>query len=73
MGRRPPPAPLPEPCRWRRTEKEPRARERRVAELTKRIKEIHADSADNYGSPHVHAVLRRQGTRVGRERRTPDA
>ncbi|MEH0475129.1 IS3 family transposase [Streptomyces scabiei] len=38
---------------------------RRTAE---RIKEIHAESGGNYGSPRVHAVLRREGTRVGRKR-----
>ena len=54
--------------RWRRTEKEPCERKRRDIELTERIKEIHADSAGVYGSPRVHAVLKREGTRVGRKR-----
>ncbi|MEU1274012.1 IS3 family transposase [Streptomyces sp. NPDC005799] len=54
--------------RWRRTEKEPCERRRRDVELTERIKEIHAESGGNYGSPRVHAVLRREGTRVGRKR-----
>lgn len=54
--------------RWRRAEKEPCKRKRRDAELTGRIKEIHADSAGVYGSPRVHAVLQREGTRVGRKR-----
>ena len=51
--------------RWRRTEKEPCERKRRDIELTERIKEIHADSAGVYGSPRVHAVLEREGARVG--------
>jgi transposase InsO family protein len=54
--------------RWRRTEKEPCERKRRDVELTERIKEIHTDSAGVYGSPRVHAVLKREGTRVGRKR-----
>ncbi|MFE7517845.1 IS3 family transposase [Streptomyces halstedii] len=36
--------------------------------MTERIKEIHAESGGNYGSPRVHAVLKREGTRVGRKR-----
>ncbi|MFE2379816.1 IS3 family transposase [Streptomyces sp. NPDC059398] len=36
--------------------------------MTERIKEIHADSASIYGSPRVHAVLKREGTQVGRKR-----
>ncbi|MEU4890464.1 IS3 family transposase [Streptomyces xinghaiensis] len=44
--------------RWRRAEKEPCERRRRDVELTERIKEIHAESGGNYGSPRVHAVLR---------------
>ncbi|HSX99802.1 MAG TPA: IS3 family transposase [Streptomyces sp.] len=54
--------------RWRLAEKEPCERRRRDVELTERIKEIHAESGGNYGSPRVHAVLRREGTRVGRKR-----
>ncbi|MFJ7498032.1 IS3 family transposase [Streptomyces sp. NPDC097727] len=54
--------------RWRRAEKEPCARIRRDAELTEKIREIHADSGGIYGSPRVHAVLRREGTHVGRKR-----
>lgn len=41
---------------------------RRDAELTGQIKEIHADSGGIYGSPRVHAVLRREGVHVGRKR-----
>ncbi|QHY93562.1 Integrase core domain protein [Streptomyces sp. S4.7] len=54
--------------RWRRAEKEPCERRRRDIELAKRIMEIHAESGGNYGSPRVHAVLRREGKRVGRKR-----
>lgn len=54
--------------RWRRAEKKPCERRRRDVELTERIKEIHADSAGIYGSPRVHAVLKREGARVGRKR-----
>jgi putative transposase len=36
--------------------------------LTKKIGEIHGASRDTYGSPRVHAELRRQGIRVGRKR-----
>ncbi|MER6678911.1 IS3 family transposase [Streptomyces sp. NPDC000983] len=54
--------------RWRRAEREPCERVRRDAELTEQIKEIHADSGGVYGSPRVHAVLRREGVHVGRKR-----
>jgi hypothetical protein len=54
--------------RWRRAEREPYERVRRDAELTEQIKEIHADSDGIYGSPRVHAVLRREGGHVGRKR-----
>ena len=53
--------------RWRRAEKEPCERRCRNVELTERIKETHAESGGNYGSPRVHAALRREGTRVGRK------
>jgi putative transposase len=36
--------------------------------LTARIREIHTQSRGTYGSPRVHAELRRQGIRVGRKR-----
>ena len=36
--------------------------------LTERIREIHANSRATYGSPRVHAELRRQGVHVGRKR-----
>lgn len=54
--------------RWRRAEREPCERVRRDAELTEQIKEIHADSGGIYGSPRVHAALKREGTHVGRKR-----
>ncbi|MGX1471717.1 UNVERIFIED_CONTAM: putative transposase [Streptomyces canus] len=54
--------------RWRQAEREPCERRRRDAELTKRIKEIHAESGSTHGSPRVHAVLKREGVHVGRKR-----
>ncbi|WP_371665014.1 MULTISPECIES: IS3 family transposase [unclassified Streptomyces] len=54
--------------RWRRTGHEPCERHRRDAELTERIREIHTDSGGIYGSPRVHAVLKREGTATGRKR-----
>jgi transposase InsO family protein len=54
--------------RWRRAEREPCERRRRDAELTGQIREIHGDSGGIYGSPRVHAVLKREGVRVGRKR-----
>ncbi|MDX3240407.1 IS3 family transposase [Streptomyces sp. ME18-1-4] len=54
--------------RWRRAEREPCERVRRDAELTEQIKQIHADSGGIYGSPRVHAVLKREGVHVGRKR-----
>jgi putative transposase len=38
------------------------------ARLRERISEIHAASRGTYGSPRVHAELRRQGIRVGKKR-----
>ncbi|WP_406129477.1 IS3 family transposase [Streptomyces sp. NBC_00989] len=54
--------------RWRRAEREPCERVRRDTELTERIKEIHADSGGIYGSPRVHAALKREDVHVGRKR-----
>ncbi|WP_369394581.1 IS3 family transposase [Streptomyces sp. CG1] len=54
--------------RWRRSEQQPCERVRRDAELTEQIKEIHTDSGGVYGSPRVHAVLKREGVHVGRKR-----
>ena len=36
--------------------------------LIERIRAIHAASKGRYGSPRVHAMLRRQGIRVGEKR-----
>lgn len=54
--------------RWRRAEREPCERRRRDAELTEQIKEIHTESGGIYGSPRVHAVLKREGVAIGRKR-----
>ncbi|MFF9315243.1 IS3 family transposase [Streptomyces sp. NPDC014748] len=54
--------------RWRRAAKEPCERRRRDTELTGRIQRIHTDSGGIYGSPRVHAVLKREGVLVGRKR-----
>lgn len=53
---------------WRRRAVAPCARELRDAELLARIRAIHADSDGVYGSPRVHAVLRREGEAVSRKR-----
>jgi transposase-like protein len=53
--------------RCRRRE-QPSARQLRDGELLTRIREIHAESGGIYGSPRVHAVLRREGQAVGRKR-----
>ncbi|MFG2683985.1 IS3 family transposase [Streptomyces sp. NPDC048392] len=54
--------------RWRHAEKEPCERRRRDAELTGRIRQVHEDSDGTYGSPRVHAALKRNGVHVGRKR-----
>ncbi|GAA4795474.1 IS3 family transposase [Streptomyces ziwulingensis] len=54
--------------RWRHAEKEPCERIRRDSELAAQIQQIHTDSGGIYGSPRVHAVLRREGVHVGRKR-----
>ncbi|OIK23391.1 IS3 family transposase [Streptomyces malaysiense] len=54
--------------RWRLAEKEPCERHRQDAELTGMIRQVHADSGGIYGSPRVHAVLKREGVHVGRKR-----
>jgi transposase InsO family protein len=38
------------------------------AVLMERIRQIHAASDENYGSPNIHAELRDEGARVGRKR-----
>jgi putative transposase len=40
----------------------------RDGELLARIREVHADSGGVYGSPRIHAVLRREGEAVSRKR-----
>ncbi|MGW0779106.1 IS3 family transposase, partial [Streptomyces sp. NPDC002835] len=54
--------------RWRRSETEPCERRRQDTELTGQIRQIHQDSGGIYGSPRVHAVLKREGFHVGRKR-----
>ncbi|SED17679.1 Transposase InsO and inactivated derivatives [Streptomyces sp. 2231.1] len=54
--------------RWCRTQKQPCERRRQDIELTRRIRQVHEDSGGIYGSPRVHAVLKREGTRVSRKR-----
>ncbi|MFF8993341.1 IS3 family transposase [Streptomyces sp. NPDC014983] len=51
-----------------RAEQDPCERKRQDAELTKQIRQVHADSGGIYGSPRVHAVLKREGVHVGRKR-----
>lgn len=50
--------------RWRRAEQKPCERRRRDAELTEKIRAIHADSGGIYGSRRVRAVLKREGVHV---------
>jgi len=38
------------------------------ASLVRRIRTVHAQSRQTYGSPRIHAALRRQGETVGRRR-----
>ncbi|MEH0516709.1 IS3 family transposase [Streptomyces sp. B21-079] len=54
--------------RWRRSETEPCERRRQDTELTGQIRQIHQDSGGIYGSPRIHAVLKREGVHVGRKR-----
>jgi len=53
---------------WAWARRPPSDRELTDAWLTERIRAIHASSSGRYGSPRVHAVLRRQGIRVGEKR-----
>lgn len=53
---------------WGWCKRPPSDRELSDAWLTERIRAIHAASSGRYGSPRVHAVLRRQGIRVGEKR-----
>ena len=51
---------------WRR--RPPSARARADAELTTRVREIHARSRGTYGAPRIHADLADDGVSVGRKR-----
>jgi putative transposase len=53
---------------WAWARRLPSDRELGDAWLTERIRGIHTDSGGIYGSPRVHAELRREGIRVGRKR-----
>lgn len=52
--------------RRHQAETEPCERRRQDAELTGQIRQIHTDSGGIHGAPRVHAVLKREGVRVGR-------
>ncbi|MGW1901672.1 IS3 family transposase [Streptomyces hirsutus] len=54
--------------RWCRAEKEPCHRKLQDAELTEKVRQVHADSGGIYGSPRVHPVLKREGVAIGRKR-----
>lgn len=53
---------------WRRRAARPSAREVRDGQLLERIRAIHADCGGVYGSPRIHAVLKREGEAVSRKR-----
>jgi len=53
---------------WAWVRRPPSDRELTDAWLIERIRAIHAASGGRYGSPRVHAMLRRQGIRVGEKR-----
>jgi len=48
--------------------REPSARAIRDAELTARIRVLHARSKGRYGAPNIHADLHEEGERVGKKR-----
>ncbi|MCA1223793.1 IS3 family transposase [Streptomyces sp. 8L] len=54
--------------RWRKAEREPYERRCQDTELTGRIRQVHEESGGIYGSPRVHAVLKRSRVHVGRKR-----
>ncbi|MFF2010602.1 IS3 family transposase [Streptomyces sp. NPDC058195] len=60
--------PSPSYYRWRQAETEPCERHRQDAALTNRIRQVYDESGGIYGSPRVHAVLKREGVHVGRKR-----
>jgi transposase InsO family protein len=53
---------------WAWCTRAPSDRELSDAWLTERIRRIHAASSGRYGSPRVHAMLRREGVDVGEKR-----
>jgi transposase InsO family protein len=53
---------------WLTQDRRPSRRRQVDAELLGQIEEIHDRSGGTYGSPRVHAVLRRRGVAVSRER-----
>jgi putative transposase len=53
---------------WAWARRAPSDRALADAWLAERIRAIHASSSGRYGSPRVHAVLRRHGIRVGEKR-----
>ena len=53
---------------WAWAKRPPSDRQLADAWLTERIRMIHAASKGRYGSPRVHAMLRRRGVRVGEKR-----
>ncbi len=61
---------IPKPTfeRWVHRAAHPSAREVRDGELLAAIRRIHVDSDGTYGSPRIHAQLRRQGECVSRKR-----
>ena len=46
----------------------PSTRDRRDAELSNMIRDIHRHSRGTYGAPRIHAVLKEMGERVGKKR-----
>lgn len=53
---------------WIKQAKQPSARRLADEQLLAEIVDIHTSSGGTYGSPRVHAMLRRRGITVGRKR-----
>jgi putative transposase len=53
---------------WAARRRRPSPRDIEEVWLTEQIERIHAESGETYGSPKVHAQLRREGIRVSRKR-----
>jgi transposase InsO family protein len=53
---------------WLAQDRDPSARRRADADLLAQIREIHDRSGGTYGSPRIHATLRRRGVAVSRKR-----